>query len=570
MPLTINELQKKRVQYIQQANPQVIQDSINQYLTLERNSKADVAAYGISRAYNVIASWTPLQNAVDAIPGYPVFLGMIPSLATFEQYKNQIHAVFSFNEWFELIETVTFHQYQQQKIKNHFMRMTDFQANGSIMAAVDTVFQFSIALLEAEANGKNIYFHCKAGRARSAMMLAVCIWHHEKYVKGNVNADYNKIVASLKMTRSQVDIGEEKHALAREIMRGIDEFYTAYPAIPDEQPEILQDVTNPKYVFSTVLQLPVLKAAVKAGQWIKNTSPSELDQGSLEKFINCIKDCKHDWLSVLANNVRPEGMDEQIFEDIQFFKRCYPDVACSMVFDLIKKEEVDIAPAFDYKGFYEQLQTAIEHYKGDKILRWFPGTVGGSRASTEVFLAEFVEAESNSYFMKKLESRNKAQQVFMGILIYRMESLQDLDAYKNLYNGSENYPNDKENHQRLVDVIEKFKPRQGENPPFANMGPLFQLFFERLMIGLDPRTGETISTGIRFNSPATDDEKDLKRIHYLFMNVSDLADYCFKSDQPIFPFAKPDIVKPLSKNLFAFFGVNSQEAIRLIDSRLVL
>jgi protein-tyrosine phosphatase len=69
----------------------------------------------------------------------------------------------------------------------------------------------------------NVYVHCKAGRARSGMILAIYIAY--KNLKNSANIDdnmieteLNKSILILKSVRQQVDIGEDKRNKAKEVL----------------------------------------------------------------------------------------------------------------------------------------------------------------------------------------------------------------------------------------------------------------------------------------------------------------------------------------------------------------
>lgn len=92
-------------------------------------------------------------------------------------------------------------------IKHIFLYMEDFDNDVSINGAINTLRN----MWHCIQNEKNVYVHCKAGRARSGMLVACLLAHYKQL-------DLLEAITTIVEKRMQVDIGEAKRTTATTIL----------------------------------------------------------------------------------------------------------------------------------------------------------------------------------------------------------------------------------------------------------------------------------------------------------------------------------------------------------------
>jgi hypothetical protein len=206
----------------------LISDKWNQHNAekAEKKARKNPAAKGWNR-------WDPITDNI--------ILGAIPDQTIFAQFTNFFKnkkgiVIICVLDDFEIGAEgkIQIEDYEKFKIEHYHMPMTDFGGGGTTKDAVlAAVYQIRQAVLD----GKGVYVHCKAGRARSAMVLAAYFAIYppiDKYGFPLCEQDSLKsAVEFLKLKRPQVDLHDD-------LLIGHEEAWVKLHTLKPKPKELLQ------------------------------------------------------------------------------------------------------------------------------------------------------------------------------------------------------------------------------------------------------------------------------------------------------------------------------------------
>lgn len=173
-------------------------------------------------AKNVINPWEHFyydQNQYDEIDKSGIILGIIPSVSLIEQiektYQKNI-TIISIVDTYEFTsgnDTIQPYDCQKHRWHQFHLPMTDYtqdMESENLLAAAKAIY-------EAKQGGDIVYIHCKAGKARSALVLAIYYAVYDKDfihslptdVQNNPGRRLNAAVKHIKRFRPQVDLHDE-------------------------------------------------------------------------------------------------------------------------------------------------------------------------------------------------------------------------------------------------------------------------------------------------------------------------------------------------------------------------
>lgn len=291
------------------------QKEIANFLNLRQR---DTGGFSFTYMLNKIVTTAGVWNPYDTVEDF-AYLGMLPSDDTLLALRGRIHSVVSlvnFHEYLSpfLMVTIQPHQLAQQQINHLMVPMTDFEAGLDTNVAVDALFNIALRIQEARAANQRVYFHCKAGRARSAMMLSLVLYHQHKYLDALPDPTYtlDKAIAAVYAARDQVDIAADKRATAKKIAHALDGAYQQYQKNPDGTIET-RSLASPLFVWNEILQLPALKTLlIQAQRQINDGQSVDLLEGFFEEIKLGL-----DWYKDL-NSKTPNSLNQKLKEN-------YPD-----------------------------------------------------------------------------------------------------------------------------------------------------------------------------------------------------------------------------------------------------
>jgi len=173
-------------------------------------------------AKTIINRWEHLyydQNQYDEIGQSGILLGIIPTVSLIKQIEKKYQkniTIISIIDKFEFTtgkDTIQPYDCQKHGWRHFDLPMTDYtqdMESENLLAAAK-------AIDEAKQRGDIVYIHCKAGKARSALVLAIYYAVHDKNfinslledVQTNPGRRLNAAVKHIKGFRPQVDLHDE-------------------------------------------------------------------------------------------------------------------------------------------------------------------------------------------------------------------------------------------------------------------------------------------------------------------------------------------------------------------------
>jgi hypothetical protein len=153
-------------------------------------------------AYNEIGDSWPKYNEIKPY----LFLGRVPrSTNDIPPNTKLIVSVITYGELAEI--GFPYEEFKNQKIRHLFVHMPDFSnivSKQAVINAINLMHEFITC-------NQVVYVHCKAGRARSGMVVACYLAHHE-----NIILDI--AIQRIKEKRGHLDIGTDKMITALQIL----------------------------------------------------------------------------------------------------------------------------------------------------------------------------------------------------------------------------------------------------------------------------------------------------------------------------------------------------------------
>ncbi|CDZ75893.1 Dual specificity phosphatase, catalytic domain [Legionella massiliensis] len=183
--------------------------------------------FGVSHFFNRVKAWTGWHQSYNEVlqnrVGGRVLLGQIPIDSFNAELLGELSPnglIVSCNDCFELAgcgATTSVSNpslWAHTDIEHHHLPFTDFTDNANPELLLETLEKMWAAYNRGEA----IYIHCKAGRSRSALVVALfmCLielkasYHQIGYEEGDLELLLKAKIEQLKEKRSQVSIGQAK------------------------------------------------------------------------------------------------------------------------------------------------------------------------------------------------------------------------------------------------------------------------------------------------------------------------------------------------------------------------
>lgn len=251
--------------------------AIKSYVNVNSNVTG-VIKFAISYKYNKEAIEQEYRKPYGKVDDF-AYLGIIPG-PNEEILHNTIHSVVSFVDWHEYlgpfnIKTTQPSDWARKGIKQLVVPFADYTATIDTNVAIDALFKIAQQCQEARAQNKRIYFHCKAGRSRSAMMLALTLYHQHRHLQKppNINYTLDDAYAAIKKSCPHADIDAKKMHRAREIVVALDAFHAKFEsdkATGALLPAVAVNTTDHKFIWDKIMQLPAIKTLLIEYQQASN------------------------------------------------------------------------------------------------------------------------------------------------------------------------------------------------------------------------------------------------------------------------------------------------------------
>lgn len=265
--------------------------------------------------YNQVMMYSTVSSILTGL-----FLGQIPNYPRntpedIEQFINNVNPerplglVVSVVEPDELtsdaydgVTVVTPDDWKKRAVPNIQLDMRDFSADVDLSASVQAVLAMRQCILE----GKAVYVHCKAGRARSAMLCAVYMVLFETDPETGAKYTLEKAIATLVAARPQVDVCGAKKATAAQIIAAAQKTLATYEEKPSEAKGVDQSLKS-QVIKGKILKLPALEALKKYGEQVNTHyfKTSHRTQCVLDILALIAKPNSEEWFYALRNAAGP-------------------------------------------------------------------------------------------------------------------------------------------------------------------------------------------------------------------------------------------------------------------------
>jgi hypothetical protein len=193
-------------------------DELKQYYCPIKLNAYTQPLFHISLAYNEYKSYTSNWNIYDEVLQY-IYLGRIIEN---DNIPEKVKLIVSVNTYGELAEIdFDYEMLRERGIRHLFINMEDFDNKVSYRAIINAIK----TIIHYQHNELYTYVHCKAGRARSGMLLIILHVYDklEKLGIKNINDislddELLEAIRILQISRHQVDIGPSKLETAKLIL----------------------------------------------------------------------------------------------------------------------------------------------------------------------------------------------------------------------------------------------------------------------------------------------------------------------------------------------------------------
>ena len=166
---------------------------------------------------------------------------------------------------FKGVTTVKPDDWRAKGVDHHLMSMADFTASAVVEDSIETLKKIHKCIEE----GKAVYIHCKAGRARSAMFCVAYMCLYLDNSETGKKYDIEEALAVLKNARKQVSVGQDKQETARQIIaeaRNNPEKYGLYDKVDLDQSQshiLVDKIAESKELKNIVLKSNEIKQLVE-------------------------------------------------------------------------------------------------------------------------------------------------------------------------------------------------------------------------------------------------------------------------------------------------------------------
>ncbi|MGE3920045.1 MAG: hypothetical protein AB7F64_03715 [Gammaproteobacteria bacterium] len=283
-------------------------NELRPYYIIPEVSLWQMSAFAVSRGWNRWQSakqhgWEPYSHVTSKI-----VLGRIPDNTKELVLPPDVTLVVSLSTYEELsgrgvnwlgTSIVKPSQWQQENIEHVFVHMPDFTADVSAAAVLNAVMRIRYHVLR----GGKVYLHCKAGRARSAMVLAVYFMiFGDEELQIAPNQPLAEILKLIREKREQITVGPDKQIKAVQILS---EHYAA------PEPVVLTKYTNVRdYLISLegkndICRLNTFKELAIYATYIQGYSKNQ-SANLIQAFFKEILDSTNgDWYERLIDGKGP-------------------------------------------------------------------------------------------------------------------------------------------------------------------------------------------------------------------------------------------------------------------------
>jgi serine/threonine protein kinase len=229
------------------------------------------------------------------------YLGMMPS-PNETRLHDTIYSVVSLVDWHEYltpfnISTTAPEAWAKNNIQHHRVGMNDFENNLNATCFIDTLFKIAQQCKEARKADKRVYFHGKGGGSRSAMMLALVLYHQHKYLEDPADDYYtlDHAYETIRLASPHITIDNKDKKFADNIVKKLDAVHGAIDksnlgALPAPVSVSGQLAPHPlnchKFLWDKIMQLPALKKLLIQAQ-------EETNKNEYSDRASCLKQLFH-------------------------------------------------------------------------------------------------------------------------------------------------------------------------------------------------------------------------------------------------------------------------------------
>lgn len=297
----------------QQMNDTHYKNAITHYVGVSPQTSNQVRWFASTFLANATAAAVRWYDKFNRIEG-GMYLGMLPEGDLINStHASRIHSVISLVEWheylspFPTIQPAQPEQIAKRNIVHHSIRMADWTANIDTHIAIDALFKIAAHCDAAQKEDKVVYFHCKAGKSRSAMMLALVMYHRHRYLENPPDYTYTieKAYKQITKHRHQIDIDKSKKQAIDRIVKALDSFYANKATVPTaaSPAPLAPSVTSPAFVWDNIAQLPAFKTLLIMAQKLVNENAAHPDYVQIFKpFFDKVAQGTMDWYNDLKSD----------------------------------------------------------------------------------------------------------------------------------------------------------------------------------------------------------------------------------------------------------------------------
>lgn len=260
-------------------------------------------------AFSATYTWNRARYEPYACVEDFAYLGMMPS-PNETKLHDTLYSVVSLVDWHEYltpfnISTTAPEAWAKKDIQHHRVGMNDFENGLNETCFIDTLFKIAQQCKEARKADKRVYFHGKGGGSRSAMMLALVLYHQHKYLEDPADDYYtlDHAYETIRLASPHITIDNKDKKFADNIVKKLDAVHGAIDksnlgALPAPLSVSGQSAPHPlnchKFLWDKVMQLPALKKLLIKAQ-------EETNKNEYSDRASCLKQLFH---TKIGNNIK--------------------------------------------------------------------------------------------------------------------------------------------------------------------------------------------------------------------------------------------------------------------------